>query len=143
MIQFYKEWKKFRENDDILSWACIGLIDAWRNSCNSFIEKPFTLDQLLKEIDRVIFFMLQNIDSRQLNSLIPKLVHQINNHLFCINGNVELCIYNLDDTEAIKKRFSNIIEATEKIQSITGKVLEAGRAVEDKIEIVRNKRTSA
>ncbi len=112
------------------------VIDALRNSCNSFIEKPFTLDQLLKEIDRVIFFMLQNINSRQLDGLIPKLVHQINNHLFCISGNVELGIHNLDDTEAIKKHFSDIIEAVKKIQSINRKVLEAGRGVEDKIETV-------
>jgi len=112
------------------------IIDALHNNCNSFIEKPFTLDQLLKEIDRVIFFMLQNIDSRQLNGLIPKLVHQINNHLFCISGNVELGIHNSDDTEAIKKHFSNIIEATKKIQHINRKVLEVGRKVEDKIETV-------
>ena len=112
------------------------VIDALRNSCNSFIEKPFTLDQLLKEIDRVIFSMLQNINSRQLDGLIPKLVHQINNHLFCISGNVELGIYDLDDTEAIKKHFSNIIEATKKIQSINRKILTAGKGTEDKAEIV-------
>lgn len=112
------------------------VIDALRNSCNSFIEKPFTLDQLLKEIDRVIFSMLQNINSRQLDGLIPKLVHQINNHLFCISGNVELGIYDLDDTEAIKKHFSNIIEATKKIQSINRKILTAGKGTEDKVEIV-------
>ncbi len=38
------------------------VIDALRNSCDGFIEKPFTLDQLLKEIDRVMFSMLQNIN---------------------------------------------------------------------------------
>ena len=32
------------------------VVDALRNSCNSFIEKPFSLDQLLKEIDRVKFY---------------------------------------------------------------------------------------
>lgn len=135
--------KKIREKNNtlpVILMTAYGekdlVIDALRNSCNSFIEKPFTLDQLLKEINRVIFSMLQNINSRQLDGLIPKLVHQINNHLFCISGNVELGIYDLDDTEAIKKHFSNIIEATKKIQSINRKILTTGKGTEDKAEIV-------
>jgi len=30
------------------------VLGAWRNQCNGFIDKPFTLDQLLHEIDRTI-----------------------------------------------------------------------------------------
>ena len=37
------------------------ILDALRNQCNGFIDKPFTLDQLLHEIDRVKSNMLQNI----------------------------------------------------------------------------------
>jgi two-component system, NtrC family, response regulator AtoC len=37
------------------------VLDALRNQCNGFIDKPFTLDQLLHEIDRVKSIMLHNI----------------------------------------------------------------------------------
>jgi two-component system, NtrC family, response regulator AtoC len=30
------------------------VLDALRNQCNGFIDKPFTLDQLINEIDRVM-----------------------------------------------------------------------------------------
>jgi len=30
------------------------VIEALRNRCNSFIEKPFTLNQLMQEIERVV-----------------------------------------------------------------------------------------
>ena len=30
------------------------LIEAFRNHCNGFIEKPFTLDQMMQEINRVM-----------------------------------------------------------------------------------------
>lgn len=37
------------------------VLDALRNQCNGFIDKPFTLEQLLQEIDRVKSQMLQNL----------------------------------------------------------------------------------
>jgi len=37
------------------------VLDALRNRCNGFIDKPFTLEQLLHEIDRVKASMLQNM----------------------------------------------------------------------------------
>jgi DNA-binding NtrC family response regulator len=37
------------------------VLDALRNQCNGFIDKPFTLDQLLHEIDRVKSNLLQNL----------------------------------------------------------------------------------
>lgn len=36
------------------------VLDALRNQCNGFLDKPFTLNQLLHEIDRVMTNMLQN-----------------------------------------------------------------------------------
>jgi DNA-binding NtrC family response regulator len=29
------------------------VLEAWRNQCNGFIEKPFSLDRLIDEIDKV------------------------------------------------------------------------------------------
>jgi DNA-binding NtrC family response regulator len=37
------------------------VLDAWSNQCNGFIDKPFTLDRLLHEIDRVKSIMLQDM----------------------------------------------------------------------------------
>lgn len=37
------------------------VLDALRNQCNGFIDKPFTLDQLLYEIARVKSNMFQNL----------------------------------------------------------------------------------
>jgi DNA-binding NtrC family response regulator len=37
------------------------VLDALRNQCNGFIDKPFSLDQLLLEIDRVNSNMLQTM----------------------------------------------------------------------------------
>ncbi len=37
------------------------VIDALRNQCSGFIDKPFTLDQLLHEIERVKANTLQNL----------------------------------------------------------------------------------
>ena len=37
------------------------ILDALRNQCNGFIDKPFTLDQLMHEIDRVKSNMIQNV----------------------------------------------------------------------------------
>ncbi|MFH0994536.1 MAG: response regulator [Pseudomonadota bacterium] len=39
------------------------LLDALRNQCNGFIDKPFTLDWLLHEIERVKSSKFQNMTS--------------------------------------------------------------------------------
>ena len=39
------------------------VLDALRNQCNGFIDKPFTLDQLQQEIDRVKGFLFQDLTS--------------------------------------------------------------------------------
>ncbi|MBI5591167.1 MAG: response regulator [Deltaproteobacteria bacterium] len=37
------------------------ILDALRNQCNGFIDKPFTLDRLIDEIDKVQGLVLDNI----------------------------------------------------------------------------------
>ena len=53
--------KKVRENLDSIPfiimtahWQKETVIDAMRKRCNSFLEKPFTLDTLVQEIEAVI-----------------------------------------------------------------------------------------
>jgi len=112
------------------------VIDALRNRCNSFIEKPFTLDQLVKEIKRAEINIFQNAGSHQLGDLFPKLVHQINNPLMSIMGCAELCMLHMGDPEKLKNSLSGILEATEKIQEINSKIMNLGQGGEDKIETV-------
>jgi two-component system sensor histidine kinase/response regulator len=52
--------KKIRQNHSSLPFILMTaygdkdlVIEALRNRCNGFIEKPFTLDQLMEEIERV------------------------------------------------------------------------------------------
>jgi len=49
------------------------VLDALRNQCNGFIDKPFTLDRLLHEIDRVKSNMLQNMTPRAPGKSMPLL----------------------------------------------------------------------
>lgn len=49
------------------------ILDALRNQCNGFIDKPFTLDQLLLEIDRVKSNMPQNMTPGTAGKSIPPL----------------------------------------------------------------------
>jgi len=116
------------------------VVDALRNRCDGFIEKPFSLDQLIKEIERVMMDTIQNTQSHQLPELIPKLVHQINNPLMAINGHGELGMLELDDPEAMKQHLESISKATEQIQRINREILNLGRMTEEKKEEVDIKR---
>lgn len=107
------------------------VIDALRNRCDSFIEKPFTLDELLQEIKRAEINIVQNTDSHQLMEIIPKLVHQINNLLQSIMMSAELSLFQPDDTAAIERRMADILEATRKVQGINKEILNLGRAIKD------------
>ena len=49
------------------------ILDALRNQCNGFIDKPFTLDQLLHEIDRVKSNIRQNMTPGTAGKSIPHL----------------------------------------------------------------------
>lgn len=109
------------------------VIDAMRHRCDSFIEKPFTLDELLQEIQRAEINRVQNADSHHLMQLIPKLIHQANNPLQAIMGSAELGMFELDDVEAMKDRLTSIVEATARIRTINKGILNLGRSVEDKM----------
>ncbi len=110
------------------------VIDAIRNRCDGFIEKPFSLDELLSEIQRAEVNMVQNTNSHRLAEFIPRLIHQINNPLTSIMGCAGLGMLQLDDPEALKKRMAEIIKATEKIQEINREILKYGLGKEAKIE---------
>ncbi len=105
------------------------VIDAMRNHCDSFIEKPFTLEMLMNEIDRTMLKAIENKNSRELSQVIPEFVHQINNPLFSISAGAELAICDLerDNTDALRDRMTRIIKATEKITEINQEMRGLGR----------------
>lgn len=139
--------KKIREGNKslpILMMTAYGekdlVVDALRNRCDGFIEKPFSLDQLIKEVERVRVDTNQNTYSHQLNELIPKLVHQINNSLAAIDGHGQLGMRKLDDPEAMKQHLEGISKASKQIQRISREMLNFWLMTENKkeeIDIIR------
>lgn len=103
------------------------VIDVLRNHCSGFIEKPFTLEQLLREIDRVKVGMLQNTSLHLLPKVIPGLVHEINNPLAAILASAELAMLALSDTVTLKRCIGRIKDSVEKITRINREIMEAGR----------------
>ncbi|MBW1697485.1 MAG: response regulator [Deltaproteobacteria bacterium] len=107
------------------------VIDALRNRCDSFIEKPFTLDQLMRETERAKINILQNTSTHRLSELIPRHIHQINNPLMSIMGSAELTINQVDNPDAVKRCIKRIIGCAEKICEINRKLIR----LEEKKEI--------
>lgn len=137
-ITLLKKIREGNKNLPILMMTAYGekdlVVDALRNRCDGFIEKPFSLDQLIKEVERVRIDTSQNTHSRELPELIPKIVHQINNPLAAINGHGQLGMLDLDDPEAMKQHLEGISEASKQIERINRKLLNLGRRTEDKKE---------
>ena len=135
--------RKIREKNDalpVIMMTAYGekdlVIDAMRNSCDSFIEKPFTLEMLMNEIDRNMLKAMENKNSRELSQVIPEFVHQINNPLFSISAGAELAICDLetDNTDAVRDRMTRIIKATEKITEINREMRNFGPDAKSRFE---------
>jgi signal transduction histidine kinase len=107
------------------------VIDALRNHCDSFIEKPFNLDQLVAEIERIKLHLLQNTKSSDLHHVLPRLVHQINNPLMAINGFAELIRLNGSNGTLLQRYAEKILAAVKLIGHINNDVMNAGRRTEE------------
>jgi signal transduction histidine kinase len=112
------------------------VINAMRSACDSFIEKPFTLEILMDEINRVMPKVLRKKKSRDFSEDILEFVHQINNPLFSISAGAELSLFDLEkeDTGALKDRITRIIKATEKITEINRKIRDLGQGMRENTE---------
>ena len=140
-IELLKEIRRKNSTLPVIMMTAYGekqlVIDALRNRCTSFIEKPFTFNELIREIERAQLQLLQNTDSHRLSEMIPRLIHQINNPLMSIIGSAELAMLQLGDAQAVRDRMKNIIQATETIQNINQKIMKIGRGPEEeKITII-------
>ncbi len=100
------------------------VIDALRNRCASFIEKPFTLDQLIREIDRARVLVLKNTYTHELSSILPSHLHQINNPLMSIVGSAELAMHKLSEPDTVEKCIHRIIGSVNKISEINESLME-------------------
>lgn len=102
------------------------VIEALRNQCDSFIEKPFTIDTLVVEIERIKYMRLRNTDSRDLAGLLPRMVHQINNPLSAISWHAELGIFKAENHENVINSFHSIIKAVDALRVINNQIMQLG-----------------
>ena len=113
------------------------VIEALKNECSSFIEKPFNLDALFLEIERVKLLRLQNTGSKDLARLLPEMSHKINNRLSVIMGQAELGMFNCSDHQKLKKRFESIIEAVDQIDTINKQIIELSLSQTERMKVAR------
>jgi signal transduction histidine kinase len=100
---------------------------SMKNHCDSFIEKPFSPDQLVVEIERIKLHQLQNTRSCDLHQILPKIVHQINNPLLSISGFAELIQMNIGDADRLQIYTEKILSAVKQIGLINKEIMNAGR----------------
>lgn len=102
------------------------LIEALRSRCDGYLEKPFAIEALIQEIKRITRSRLRDQDSHRMASLLPRLVHQINNPLSLIIGHAELGILNLHDSEKLQENLQSIVTAAASITAINKKIFQLG-----------------
>ncbi len=112
------------------------VIDALRNRCDSFIEKPFTLEQLMEETEKTLSNAPEETENQDLADMIPQHIHQINNPLMSIMGSAELAMLKMEDSEAVKQCFKRIIEAAQKIHRINKEIMRNSREMDPRAEAV-------
>ncbi len=111
------------------------VMKALRSGCDGFIEKPFTIQELIEEIRRVEKMKLKQ-DTNGLVQDIPHLVHQIKNPLTMIMGSAELVLIDDKNSELIKTRMASILEAVQSIQEINQEMLHNGKKAKRQTEIL-------
>lgn len=110
------------------------VIEALKNHCDSFIEKPFNLEQLVVEIERIKPRRCQNTKASELHRLLPRIAHQINNPLSTITGYTQLIGLNSGNGESIQRYVNEILIAVERISHINKIIMNAGRLEEGEIQ---------
>ncbi len=102
------------------------VIQALQHQCNGFIEKPFTMDDLLKEIRRARQALSQNRQDTAFKHAVPRLLHQINNPLAAISGHAETGLFDPDLPGNLKMKFECIVKAVDKIKTLNRDILKMG-----------------
>jgi signal transduction histidine kinase len=107
------------------------IIEALKHRCDGFIEKPFRLDQLAAEIERIMSHLLQNSPSDDLRQLLPRIAHQINNPLTAISGYAQLIQLNRDNGEMVQDYAEKILAALKIIGCINQDIMNGRLTKED------------
>ena len=139
-LSLLKNIRKSERNLPVIMMTAYGdkeiVIDALRNRCDSFIEKPFTLEQLMEETERTLSNVPDERENQDLADMIPKHIHQINNPLMSIMGSAELAMLKMDDSETVKESFKRIIGAAQKIHRINKEIMRSSRDTDPRVEAV-------
>lgn len=106
--------------------------EALLNQCDGFIEKPLSLKELLKEIDRVKAHYVSNQTDQDLSEFIPLFLHQMNNSLVSILGGAEVAAADVSNPEAVSKYLTIIVKAAEKVFQISKELINLTRPSEKK-----------
>lgn len=128
-LELLKSIRELRADLPVILMTAYGrkdlVIDALRNRCDSFIEKPFTLDQIVEEIDRIKADLQRDTVASSIARTVQDLVHQINNPLACIRGSAEMAIQLLGDSVSVGEYIDRIIASTNKIVEINNEMLKS------------------
>lgn len=112
------------------------LVDALRNRCDGYLEKPFTMDELVAEIERVNLVKRPAAALTDMSELMPMLVHQLNNPLNVIMGSAELGMMESAEADPVKRKLGMILEASRRIQRINKEILDLGRGLEGDFKLL-------
>ncbi len=141
-LEFLKEIRRSGNRIGVIMMTAYGekkvLVDALRLRCDGFIEKPFTLNELVAEITHVSALKntMENVTRRELADFVPMMVHQINNPLTAIVGNAELALHRDQSCDKTRIGLQRIIEATSKIKSINREILDLGKGLDQQNQTI-------
>ncbi len=135
-IKLLEEIRKERYDLPVIMMTAFGdkqiVVRALREHCNGYIEKPFTLVQLMSEIKKVNAY--QSHQKGSYSDTICRMAHQINNPLMAIIGSAELGLDEVEEMAYPKEtrvRLQNIIGASKRIQQINREIMGLGRIMAD------------
>jgi DNA-binding NtrC family response regulator len=101
------------------------VMNALRGGCNGFVDKPFTIDSLASEIERVKTMANQNFNPKEFFEKLPELINSANDKLTVIAGNAEIALMDIDrrELEPIKNQLRTITALSDEIGIINGKIM--------------------
>jgi DNA-binding NtrC family response regulator len=101
------------------------LAQALRLGCNGYIEKPFTPDQLILELERIASMLKRRGNRKAFPNKIFQLIDTINDKLADISGNIEFAMIGLafSDPESTKTQLNLIGEVSQDISHIGKEIL--------------------
>lgn len=101
------------------------VLEAMKNGCDGFIEKSFSIEDLILEINRVKKNSDRPTDDIPAAQL-SRMVHQINNPLMAISGNAQLGLDNIGNPPDLKHHFEQILNAVDAIKNLNTQIMRIG-----------------